>query len=216
MSAQIIEHVVLFKVKDEIEPSNVSAMVNRMNSLVSLEQVLHLTTAPLLRIRSSSLRFTHMLHIRYKSKDDLDAYTTHPSHVRVVKANDPLIDDAMALDWVADNLHGNPVLPPGSAVRATFLKLKENLGDEVKNEILGVLRGIRDDFREISQFTCGENFSPARAKGFSIGSLAVFPELSEMEAADSNEEFVKYHMDKIGEHLESLVVFDFVVPSVQP
>lgn len=215
MSTQIIEHVVLFKLKEGTDASDATAVVNRINSLVSLQQVLHLASGPVLRIRSPSLTFTHLLHARYKSKDDLDTYTTHPSHVAVVKANAPLQDDAMALDWVVDDLQGDLVVPPGSAVRVTFLKLKENLGDEVTNEILGVVRGIRDNFRGISQFTWGENFSPGRAKGFSIGSLAVFPGLSELEAVDSNEEFVKYQKDKIGEHLESLLVVDYVVPSPQ-
>lgn len=215
MSAPIIEHVVLFKLKDETEPSNATAIVDRVNALVSLDQVLHLAIGPVLRTRSSSLSFTLMLHSRYKSKDDLDAYTTHPRHVTVVKSNAQNLDDTMALDWVAEDLQGDLVLPPGSAVRVTFLKLKENLGDEVKNEILGVLRGIRDNFRQISQFTCGENFSPGRAKGFSIGSLAVFPGLSEMEEVDSNEEFVKYQKDKVGQHLENMVVVDYMVPSIQ-
>ncbi|KAF7837921.1 stress-response A/B barrel domain-containing protein UP3-like [Senna tora] len=202
MSSQIIEHVVLFKVKDGADPSDVSAMVDRISSLVSLEQVLHLSTGPVLRIRSSSLSFTHLLHIRYKSKHDLDAYTTHPSHVAVVKENAGLHDDAMALDWVVQDLQGDLVVPPGSAVRFSFLKLKENSADEVRNEVLGVVAGIRDKFGEISQFTCGENFSPGRAKGFSIGWLAVFPGITEMEAVDFNE-FVK---DKIGDHLESVMM----------
>lgn len=213
MSAQIIEHVVLFKVKDETEPSNVTAMVSRINSLASLPEVLHFAAGPAHRFRSSSLAFTHMLHARYKSRPDLDAYTTHPSHVSVVKANDPFCDDAMALDWLADDLQGDLVLPPGSAVRVTFLKLKENSSDDVKQEILGLLRGIKDKFSEISQFSCGENFSPGRAKGFSIGLVAVFPGIRELEAVDSNEELMKYEKDKIGEHVESEMVIDYVVPS---
>ncbi|XP_028751479.1 stress-response A/B barrel domain-containing protein UP3 [Neltuma alba] len=213
MSTQIIEHVVLFKVKDETEPSNVTAMVDRINSLVSLPQVLHIAMGPLHRLRSSSLTFTHMLHARYNSRADLDAYTTHPAHVSVVKANAPFCDDTMALDWVAHDLRGDLVLPPGSAVRVRFLKLKENSSDEVKNEILGVLREIEDKFSEISQFSCGENFSPGRAKGFSIGWVAVFGGIRELEAVDSNEEWGKYEKDKIGEYVEREMVMDQVVAS---
>ncbi|KAI9122824.1 hypothetical protein K1719_005713 [Acacia pycnantha] len=212
MSTQIIEHIVLFKLKDETDPSTVTAIVNRVNSLVSLPEVLHIAMGPIHRIRSSPLTFSHMLHARYNSRSDLDAYTTHPSHVSVVKANAPFCDDSMALDWVADDLRGDLVLPPGSAVRVRFMKLKENSSEEVKNEILGVLRGIKDKFSEISQFSCGENFSPGRAKGFSIGSVAVFAGISELEAMDSNEESTKHEKDKIGEHVESEIVIDYVVP----
>ncbi|KAK7363289.1 hypothetical protein VNO77_05425 [Canavalia gladiata] len=210
MSTEIVEHIVLFKVKEETEASKVSAMVNGLSSLVSLDQVLHLSVGPLLRNRSSSLTFTHMLHSRYRSKQDLDAYSAHPSHVSVVKGNVlPIIDDIMAVDWVADDLRGDLVPPQGSAIRVSFLKLKENA---VRDEVLGVVRGLPESFKQISQLSCGENFSPARAKGFSIASLAVFPGPSELEAVDSNEELVNYQKDKVRDHIETVVVVDYVVP----
>ncbi|XP_061361767.1 stress-response A/B barrel domain-containing protein UP3-like [Gastrolobium bilobum] len=210
----IIEHVVLFKVKDDVAPSEIEGVVERINSLVSLEQPLHLTMGPLLRIQSSpSFNFTHILHSRYNSKDDLHAYAVHPTHVAVIKVNAPFIDDSMALDWVAE-AQGGLVTPPGSAVRVAFFKLKEGLGDQVKDEVLGAIRGIQDEFKHAIQLTCGENFSPGRSKGFSVASLAVFPELNELEAADSNEEIgTSQKNDKIKEHLESVIVLDYVVPS---
>ena len=125
----------------------------------------------------------------------------------------PICDDIMAVDWVAEELQGDVVPPPGSAMRVSFLKLKENLGDGVKNDIIGVVKGIKDHIRGISQHSAGENFSPARAKGFSIASLAVFPGVSELEAVDSKGELVSSQKDKVREHLESLVVVDYVVPS---
>ena len=92
-------------------------------------------------------------------------------------------------------------------MRVTFFKLKEGVGEHVKDEVLGAIRGIQCKF----QFTCGGNFSPARAKGFSIASLEVFPGLSELEAA---KELGDYHKnEKIKEHLESVMVLDYVVPS---
>ena len=117
----------------------------------------------------------------------------------------------MAVDWVAEDLEG-PVAPScGSALRVTFLKLKENLGEETKGEILGVIKGIKSSFGQISQLTFGENFSPGRAKGYSIASIAVFPGVSELEALDSNEELVKLQKEKVKEHLESVVVVDYLV-----
>lgn len=213
MSAQTIEHIVLFKVKDDTDPSKVNAMVSGLSSLVSLDQVLHLSVGPLLRNRSSALNFTHMLHSRYSTKDDLNAYSAHHSHVSVVKGSVlPICDDIMAVDWVAHNLQGDLVPPPGSAMRVSFLKLKENLGDEIKNEVLGVISGIKDKIREIRQLSYGENFSPARAKGYSLASLAVFPGPGDLDALDSNEKLVNDQKDKAREHLESVVVVDYVVP----
>ncbi|XP_027331795.1 stress-response A/B barrel domain-containing protein UP3-like [Abrus precatorius] len=213
-SSQTVEHIVLFKVKEETEESKVSAMMNGLSSLVSLEQVVHLSVGPLLRNRSSSLTFTHMLHSRYKSKEDLEAYSAHPSHVSVVKGHVlPIIDDIMAVDWIAHDLRGDLVPPQGSAIRVSFLKLKENA---VRDEVLGVVRGIPQSFKQISQLSCGDNFSPARAKGFSIASLAVFPEPSELEAVDLNEELVNHQKDKVRDHIESVVVVDYVVPPPPP
>jgi hypothetical protein len=46
------------------------------------------------------------------------------------------------------------------------LKIKEGLGEEVKSEILGVIKGIKGKFSQIDHITYGENFSAMRAKGF--------------------------------------------------
>ncbi|KAK2412417.1 stress-response A/B barrel domain-containing protein UP3 [Trifolium repens] len=209
-----IEHIVLFKVKENTEPSKVTSMINGLSSLISLDQVLHLTVGPLLRNRSSSLTFTHMLHSRYSSKEDLEAYSAHPSHVSVVKGNVlPIVDDIMAVDWIAEDLTGDVVPAQGSAIRVTFLKLKENV---VSDEVLEVIKGIPENFKQINQLTVGENFSPARAKGYSIASLAVFPGTSELEEVDSNHELVSYQKDKVRDRIESVVVVDYVVPPPPP
>ncbi|XVF35110.1 hypothetical protein REPUB_Repub18cG0116400 [Reevesia pubescens] len=185
----IIEHVVLFKVKDDTDQAKVNLMLNGLNGLVSLDPVLHITAGNDNHTRSPISNFTHMLHSRYKSKEDLNAYSAHPDHQRVVKENVlPICDDVMAVDWVAEN---DPALlspPPSSAVKLTFLKLKENVTEEVKGEILGVIKGIKEGISGIQHITFGENFSPARAKGFSLASIAVFPGVGEMEAAEGNED----------------------------
>lgn len=214
----VVEHIVLFKVKDGMDPSKVSVMVNGLSSLASLDQVQHLTVGPILRNRSSSLTFTHMLHSRYNTKQDLEAYSAHPSHVSVVKGSVlPIIDDIMAVDWVFPDLPaGDIVPPPGSAIRVSFLKLKENASDQVRDEVLGVIREMPESLKQISQLSSGENFSPARAKGYSIASLAIFPGTKELEEVDSNEQVVNYQKDKVREHLESVVVVDYVVPPPPP
>ncbi|KAL6984591.1 hypothetical protein U1Q18_017967 [Sarracenia purpurea var. burkii] len=218
MSTQIVEHIVLFKVKPDTSPSKIDTMISRLNGLNSLDQVLHLAAGPLLRTRSSSpFTFTHMLHSRYKSKDDLDSYSTHPSHVAVVaESGRPICDDIMAVDWVQTDLTG-PVVPrPGSVMRLTLVKLKEGLGDTEKKEVLDVIGAVKDLLPSIDQISFGENFSPARAKGFSIGSLAIFPGLSELDSldSDSNLELVNMQKDKVRSLIESVIVLDYVIPVI--
>ncbi|KAK6139653.1 hypothetical protein DH2020_026605 [Rehmannia glutinosa] len=205
---QIIEHIVLFKAKPDADPSAVNAMLRNLNSLASLDSVLHLFAGPISRCRSNSLTFTHMLHSRYRSKPDLNSYSENPNHVSVV-ANyvKPVVDDVMAVDWVADDFSDPPVVSPGSAIRLTILKLKEGTGDSGKSEVLGTLKGVEEKFPSIEQLTVGENFSPGRAKGFSICSIAIFKGLKELEAMDSESELANEQKDKV----DGVVVLDYVV-----
>ncbi|WZY72836.1 stress-response A/B barrel domain-containing protein UP3-like [Brassica napus] len=211
---QIIEHIVLFKVKPETDSSKIASMMNGLNGLVSLSQVIHISAAPLHRVRSSPSAFTHVLHSRYGSKEDLNAYAAHPDHVRVVKESVlPICEDVMAVDWVADRVPGTLAPPPGSAAKLTFLKLKENLAGDAKSEIVDVIKGLSEKLPGIDQITVGENFSPARAKGFSIASIAFFKDLGELETVDVQTELVNVEKEKVREYVDSTIVVEFVVPS---
>lgn len=210
---QTVEHVVLFKVKPETDLSKIDSMLSGLRSLTSLPSVLHLSAGPIHRNRSSSFHFTHLLHSRYNDKDDLASYSSHPSHLDVVKASVlPICDDVMAVDWIA---HLDGAISPRSnaAMRLTLLKLKESAGDDGKGEVFSVVGGIRNGFPEIEQMSFGDNFSPARAKGFSIGSIAVFPGLKEMDGLDEKGEMVEVHKAKVRDLLEDVIVVDYVIPS---
>ncbi|KAK4590046.1 hypothetical protein RGQ29_020563 [Quercus rubra] len=222
--SQAIEHIVLFKVKDEAEPSKVKAWLDALNGLSSLDQVAQLTAAPLIQTTTTttssatSLNFTHILHSRYNSKQDLKAYTIHPRHESAVKDHGLLIvQDIMAFDWVAPDLHlaVTPKPKPGSAIRVSFFKLKEEEEEGKKSEILGVLKETKDGLllgqqKQVSELSYGENFSPERSRGYSLAYLAVFPGHRELE--DSNEELGKLK-DKFKDFVESEVVVDFLIPS---
>lgn len=216
MSAQIIEHIVLFRVKPETDPSKIDSMMTGLNGLTSLNQVLYLTAGLVLRNQSSAFAFTHMLHSRYKTKEDLAAYSDHPDHLGVVRQRVlPICEDIMAVDWVASGLDGPVVPPSGLAMRVTFLKLKEGSGDNEKNEVLAAIAGIKETFPAIEQMSFGENFSPARAKGFSIASIAILPGASELEALKSSSELINLQKDKVREFLESVIVLDYAIPQHQ-
>lgn len=119
----------------------------------------------------------------------------------------------MAVDWIGSDLSGPVALPAGSAMRVTFLKVKEGLGEQESDEVLGVIAGIKDKFPVIDQISFGKNFSPDRAKGYSIASLAVFPGLSELDGLDSGA--AELEKDKARDMLESVLVLDYVIPPQQ-
>ncbi|KAL9688622.1 hypothetical protein QQ045_033045 [Rhodiola kirilowii] len=214
-STETIEHVVLFKLKPQTPPAKLSAMLDGANSLKSLNQVLHLTAGPIHRNASSpsAPTFTHMLHSRYSSKSDLSTYNSHPDHIRVVREFIfPICDDLMAVDWISHAPSFHPIVtPPGSAMRVTFLKLKNGLAESVKAEAIEVVKGTKKLFGKIQQSSCGENFSPDRAKGFSIASLAIYPTLTDLEEADAAVEILEEQRKKIGEFVDEVVAVDFVV-----
>ncbi|XP_010469686.1 PREDICTED: stress-response A/B barrel domain-containing protein UP3-like [Camelina sativa] len=213
--SQIIEHIVLFKAKDDADSNKITSMISNLNALASLDEVLYISAAPLHRLGSSSaFAFTHVLHSRYGSKEDLSTYAAHPDHVRVVKESVlPICDDLMAVDWIADRIPGTLAPAPGSVGKLTLLKLKEDVSDEAKSEITGVVKGLGEKFPGIDQITVGENFSPARAKGFSIASIAYFKDLSEMEAVDAQKELVNLEKDKVRDYVDSTIVVEFLVSS---
>lgn len=209
--SQFVEHVVLFKVKPDADPSVVNAMFSKLNGLNSLDPVLHLKAGQIARTLSSPLYFTHMLHSRHRTKTDLGSYADHPAHISVVTSyGRTIVDDIMAVDWMSDDITGSMIVPPGSVLRVTFLKLKEGVEESGKNEILGVVKGIKEKFPSIKQLTVGENFSPGRAKGFSIGSIAVFKCATELDALDLESELANEQKA----FLDGILAFDFVLPSV--
>ncbi|XP_023644680.1 stress-response A/B barrel domain-containing protein DABB1 [Capsella rubella] len=208
--SSIVEHVVLFKLKDgdDVDSNKITSMVNGINELINLDQVLHLACGSIHRLSSTSASasaFTHVLHSRYRSKEDLDAYAIHPDHVRVVKESESIREDILAVDWIVDQIPGTLAPPPGSIARITLVKVKENVTEETKSEIMEV---IKEKSKGVDQITAGENFSPGRAKGFSIGSISYFKDLGEIEAMDAQK---MMESDKIRNYIDDTIVVEFVV-----
>ncbi|KAL6519206.1 hypothetical protein OROGR_018526 [Orobanche gracilis] len=209
---QIIEHIVLFKVKPDADPSTVDAMITNLNGLISLEPVVHISAGAVSRSRSNSLAFTHMLHSRYRSKTDLVSYSEHPLHVSVVSNYvKPVVEDIMAVDWIADDFCGSTTVSPGSAMRLTVSKLKEGVSECGKSEVLRFAMRMKKKFPSIEQVTAGENFSPGRAKGFSICSIAVFKGMRELEELDSATDAENEQNDTVREFVDGVLVLDYTV-----
>lgn len=124
----------------------------------------------------------------------------------------------MAVDFVADEGFdaSNPKIPAGSGLRLTCVKLKEGVGEEGKREVLDVMKGIKGKLLGVGVegLTVGENFSPGRAKGFGICSLAVvkggkgaLEKLNE----ESSGEIMGKEKDKVREFLDQVLVVDCIV-----
>ncbi|CAN6478323.1 unnamed protein product [Victoria cruziana] len=216
-SSSVVEHVVLFDVKPETVPEKVEEMLSGLRSLSSLEAVLYLTVGPIRRLRSSSFGFTHLLYGRYPSKQALADYAAHPSHVKVVQESVlPITRDVMAVDWVA-NIDGGPSFPPATAAfRLTLVKPKPDLDESMQEEIGQVLEGIKSSVPSALQVSVGENFSPARAKGFSWGLISFFPGVDAIDTIDSDEDLVKAQKEKVKDLVDSVMVVDYEYPQPIP
>ncbi|KAL5707979.1 hypothetical protein ACHQM5_018823 [Ranunculus cassubicifolius] len=126
----------------------------------------------------------------------------HPTHTKLVsELLEPITEDFMTVNWVAH--HNEPLVkpPPGSAIRVTFLKMKEDqkLGGTAKEEVGKHLSESADEA------TFGENYS-TDAKGFSFASLAVFPSVKKLKAA--TDEITKHEKLK---DMEDFVIVDYIV-----
>ncbi|XP_021731919.1 stress-response A/B barrel domain-containing protein UP3-like [Chenopodium quinoa] len=208
-----IEHIVLFNIKPTANTTQLSTMLTALNSLTTLPMVLHLSAGKLHRNRSSSLSFTHLLHSRYRTKQDLADYSSHPDHLSAVRTCVlPICDDLMAVDWVAENLDGPIGVKPGSAIRVQLIKLKEDVEEGKKGEVIQVISGLKGSFSGIEQLTVGENFSPERAKGFEICSIGVFGGIHELDSLETNSD-IGNEKDKVRDSIDSLVIVDYVVPN---
>lgn len=104
----------------------------------------------------------------------------------------------MVVDWIADEFAGPVIVPPGSALRVTILKLKDEEGGR-----RGGVEYLKEKLDSIEEATAGENFSPERAKGFSICSMAVFRGEEELGSALLSSEMER--------KVEEMVMLDFTV-----
>eukprot|EP01018_Ginkgo_biloba_P032378 Gb_29315 [translate_table: standard] len=203
--SKVIEHTVFFKVKGDAPQEKVDSWLAALRGLSSLDCVLHLSAGPALHVGAGD--YTHALHSRYKSKEALAQYTVHPLHVGVVEEyGKPILEDLLALDWEAD--FREPLLETYQAFRIALLKPKDDLGEAELGEVVQILNGYKNLFPSIGQASFGENISPGRAKGFTLGFLCLFPGLKELEQLNTNDEHIKLQYEKVQPKMEKFVILD--------
>jgi peroxin-10 len=185
-----VEHIVLIKVRPEAASSGAAAaMVSSLQALsTAVPGLSYIHVGPVLRLRSpaaEALGPTHVLHSRYATKPDLAAYAAHPAHVAAVQGHVlPNALDSTAIDWVNAALVPSPV-NPGSAVRLSLAKLKEGVEAHQLAEKLAAATAAAGEAKG-AKVSFGENFSPARAKGYQFGMVAVFDSVEGLDAVDGD------------------------------
>lgn len=180
--SRLVEHVVFFKMKDDPE---IEELFEELRALKSLDGIISLSVSKVLQVLGAN--YTHVLHSRHLSKASLDAYAVHPSHKAVVRKLLRYIEDSLAVDWEAVPV-GLPIEGGHGATRICLIKVADGLTEEELEQVFALLSGLRKKFPFIRQISAGSNFSPARAKGFSVGFLAMFNNLEELEELNGNSE----------------------------
>lgn len=204
---RVVEHIVLLKVKEGASAEQQDAMVSGLRSLKCLQTVTELNAGKV--VHASSEAYTHALHCRYMSKEDLASYANDPYHLDVIsKCIVPIVEDRLALDWEADV--AEPVLQGASygAVRIVTMKPKQGVGSAELSSIMDVMREHKSRFPFIRQVSVGKNFSPARAKEYEWAYLAVFPSPDELAELTKSRE----HGDllaKVATSMEKINVVDY-------
>ncbi|CAN6168758.1 unnamed protein product [Urochloa humidicola] len=209
-----VEHIVLLKARPEsIASGAAAAMVSTLQALATqVPGLAYIHAGPVLRLRSpaaEALGPTHLLHSRYATKPDLASYATHPAHVAAVQGHVlPNALDTTAIDWVNAAELPSPV-NPGSAVRLTLAKVKE--GVEVAQLVEKVAAATKAAGEaKGAKVSFGENFSPARAKGYQFGMVAVFDSVEELDAVEGDGK-VEEAKAAVRPLLDEVLVLDFVV-----
>ena len=115
--------------------------------------------------------------------------------------------DTTAIDWVNAAELPSPV-NPGSAVRLTLAKVKE--GVEVPQLVEKVAAATKAAGEaKGAKVSLGENFSPARAKGYQFGMVAVFDSVEELDAVEGDGK-VEEAKAAVRPLLDEVLVLDFV------
>ncbi|GJN11065.1 hypothetical protein PR202_ga29229 [Eleusine coracana subsp. coracana] len=209
-----IEHIVLIKVRPEAAASGAAtAMVSALQALsTQVPGLAYIHAGPVLRLSSpvaEALGPTHLLHSRHAAKPDLAAYATHPAHVAAVQGHVlPNALDTTAVDWVNMAPSASPVAP-GNAVRLTLAKAKEGVEPAQIVEAVAAATKVAAEAMGI-KVSFGESFSPARAKGYQFGMVAVFHSMEELDAVEGNAKVLEARAG-IRSLLAEQLVLDFVV-----
>lgn len=94
----MVDHLVLFAVKDDAPPEDVEDLLSSLRGLRSgIENVVDLSVGEDFSGRGGP--YTHGLFARFQTPDDLRAYIDHPEHRKVIEKLDATTTDRLVVDY---------------------------------------------------------------------------------------------------------------------
>jgi hypothetical protein len=208
---RVVEHVVLLKVKEGVPEAQTEAMVSALRGLQALPSVIHITAG------KNSLStgadggqetFSHALHSRYYSKEDLDSYANDPLHLDVIKQHiAPIVEDRIAVDWETELEEPDLVASSASIGAVRIVAMRPN-SDPSASHLVDAFSTFEERFASIKQVSFGTNFSP-RSKGYEFGYVALLPSLRELSELTKNEDYADVHRSSIFPALEKYTVVEY-------
>ncbi len=94
----MVDHLVLFEVKNDAQVEDVEALLSRLRGLRStIPNVVDLSVGENFSGRAKG--YTHGLFVRLRTADDLRAYLDHPNHRAVVEKLDALTTGRLVVDY---------------------------------------------------------------------------------------------------------------------
>ena len=99
-AADNLQHVVSFKFKSTASPDEVKKVEDGFKALkVKIPQVIGLQWGTNISKENHDKGFTHCFIVTFKNEADRDVYIDHPAHKAFVKMLQPVLEDALVLDF---------------------------------------------------------------------------------------------------------------------
>lgn len=99
-AAEKLQHVVSFKFKSTASPDEVKKIEAAFQDLKrTIPQVVGLEWGTNISQEKHDKGFTHCFIVTFKSEKDRDTYLAHPAHQAFVKLLEPVLEDALVLDF---------------------------------------------------------------------------------------------------------------------
>jgi len=97
----LVDHLVLFEVKDDAQVEDVEELLSRLRGLRSdIPNVVDLSVGENFSGRAKG--YTHGLFVRFQTPDDLWEYLNHPEHQAVAEKLETLTTDRLVVDYDHD------------------------------------------------------------------------------------------------------------------
>jgi hypothetical protein len=95
-----LQHVVSFKFKSSASPEDIKKIEEAFKNLKkTIPQMGSLEWGTNVSQERHDKGFTHCFIVSFKSEKDRDTYITHPNHKAFVKILEPVLEDALVLDF---------------------------------------------------------------------------------------------------------------------